>query len=105
MDHGGVDAECRAARPAIAAGAGTAAQPDATAGTAGVSLDQRQGPTPIRPGLRPVDTVGRGGVARAEVRHPAWPHGGRGTARQAESDTAKAAATGVSARSAGDRTV
>src|SRR4029077_1559419 len=82
-----------------------AAPPDTGAGTASVPLDQRQGPAPIRAGLRPVDAISGGGPDRAKVRHQIGPYGGRWTARQAPPDTTEAAATGISARSGGDRAV
>src|SRR5437764_2591544 len=71
--------------------------PDTEAGTASVPLDQRQGPAPIRTGLRPVDTISGGGPDRAKVRHQIWRYGGWGAARQAQPDTAEPAATGISA--------
>src|SRR3954465_9254071 len=49
---------------------------DPGAGTASVPLDQRQGPAPIRTGLRPVDTISGGGPDRAQVRHQIGPYGG-----------------------------
>src|SRR6185312_313052 len=88
-----------------AAGARTAAQPDTTPGAAGVPLDQRQGSAPIRFGLWPLDTRGGSEPDRAEVWYLPRPYRDRGAARQAQSDAAKATATGVSARSRSHRTV
>src|SRR4029453_15965137 len=59
---------------------------DTWAGTASVPLDQRQGPAPIRTGLRPVDAISGGGPDRAKVRHQIGPYGGWWTADQGQPD-------------------
>src|SRR5271165_1987324 len=99
MAGGGVEAGCGTASAARQAGDGPATQFETTPGATGVSLDQWPRSASVWPGLRIVDPVGGGRADRAEIRHSAWHDGGWRTARQAGTDTAKAVATGLPARS------
>src|SRR5713226_930565 len=59
-------------------------------------------PSPVRPGFRPLDTIYRCRADRTQIQYRAGSDGGGRIACQARSDAAKAAATGVSARSGSD---
>ena len=95
----GVGLKALHARPAT----GCAPQFDAASGAAGVSLDQRPRSASVWSGFRLVDAVCSGRPDRAEIQHSAWRDGGGGVARQAGTDAAKTAATGLPTRSRSDR--
>src|SRR4051794_40565923 len=103
MAQGGVGARVGIGGAALDASNGTAAHADAAPGAAGVWLDQRPRPAPVWAGLRAVDAHRGGRPDRAQIGHQAGRDGDRRLARQARTDAAKAAATGLSARPRGDR--
>src|SRR5206468_3894723 len=103
MAQRGSNAGLGAAGATLETGDRTTAHADAAPGAAGVSLGQRSRSAPVWPGLRAVDARRGGRPDRAQIGHQARRDGSRRVARQAGTDTAKAAATGLSAGSRCDR--
>src|ERR1700687_3003642 len=99
MEQGRIEAESGTESAALQASDWAATQFDAAPGAAGVWLDQRPRSASVWSGLRVVDAVRGGKPDRAEISHSTWRIGGRRIARQVGTDTAKATATRLSARS------